>query len=74
MPHPAPDLLPRLLAGPLLHAAGASPVVIVTGARQTGKTTLVQSALAERDYDYLTLDASHLKKRDGDVRESGCAI
>ncbi len=56
MPHPAPDLLPRLLAGPLLHAAGASPVVIVTGARQTGKTTLVQSALAERDYDYLTLD------------------
>ena len=43
------------------HALRASPVVVVLGARQTGKTTLVRSLpqLAERPY--LTLDDFDLR-------------
>lgn len=44
----------RLLAQPLLDALTDSPVVLVNGARQTGKTTLVQSL--DRTATYLTLD------------------
>lgn len=46
----------RLLTQPLLNALADSPVVLVNGARQTGKTTLVQSLAAERPASYLTLD------------------
>ncbi|MBN1947979.1 MAG: ATP-binding protein [Bradymonadales bacterium] len=43
--------LPRLLAEPLAQACRTLPVVVVTGARQTGKTTLVQKLLlGERSY------------------------
>lgn len=43
----------------LCEALGDSPVVLVVGARQTGKTTLVQGlAEAERRAPYLTLDDS----------------
>jgi predicted AAA+ superfamily ATPase len=52
--------LPRLLAGRIERALEAFPVVVVTGARQTGKTTLVQRLGGDRLY--LTLD-------DLDVRE-----
>jgi predicted AAA+ superfamily ATPase len=52
--------LPRLLRRPLEQALAAFPVVVVTGARQTGKTTLVRRLGGSRTY--LTLD-------DLDVRE-----
>ena len=45
--------LPRLVDRALEHALHAMPVVIVTGARQTGKSTLTR-ALSDRVY--LTLD------------------
>jgi predicted AAA+ superfamily ATPase len=46
--------LPRLLTQPLEQALTAFPVVVVTGARQTGKTTLVRRLGGDRTY--LTLD------------------
>ena len=46
----------RLLTQPLTDALADSPVVLVNGARQTGKTTLVQSLAAGRPATYLTLD------------------
>lgn len=46
----------RLLTQPLRDALTDSPVVLVNGARQTGKTTLVQSLAAERPATYLTLN------------------
>ncbi len=52
--------LPRLLDAPLRDALKTFPVVVVTGARQTGKSTLVQGLPRERAYH--TLD-------DFDVRE-----
>jgi hypothetical protein len=43
--------LPRLLAAAVARAARAMPVVVVTGARQTGKSTLVRHLLpGERPY------------------------
>lgn len=46
----------RLLTQPLTDALSDSPVVLINGARQTGKTTLVQSLAAQRPATYLTLD------------------
>ena len=46
--------LPRLLAAPLAAALRTMPAVVITGARQTGKSTLVRG-LGE-DRLYLTLD------------------
>lgn len=47
--------LPRALMTPLEFAARTMPVVVVTGARQTGKSTLVRE-LTSDDRLYLTLD------------------
>jgi predicted AAA+ superfamily ATPase len=55
-------VLPRVAAAPLLRALGVSPVVVVMGARQTGKSTLVQTLPELAGRPYLTLD-------DLDVRE-----
>lgn len=44
-------LTPRLQA-----AAGRYPIIVLTGARQVGKTTLVRHIDPFRDWDYLTLD------------------
>ena len=54
-------ILPRAAAPAVQHALRVSPVVVVLGARQTGKTTLVRSLpqLAERPY--LTLDDFDLR-------------
>lgn len=49
-------VLPRLLTRPLRDAAAVMPVVVITGARQTGKSTLVRELPAGRDRLYLTLD------------------
>ena len=46
--------LPRLLTQPLTDALSVLPVVVLTGARQTGKTTLVRHVDGARTY--LTLD------------------
>ena len=47
----------RHIAEHLLQALADTPVVLVNGARQTGKSTLVQSAeLIEQGRQYLTFD------------------
>lgn len=51
----AMDALPRLVAAALRLAERAMPVVVLTGARQSGKSTLAQDA-AQGDRLYLTLD------------------
>ena len=48
--------LPRFAAALLRRALAVSPVVVVMGARQTGKSTLVQAAPFANDRLYLTLD------------------
>ena len=54
--------VPRYAAKLLARALEVSPVVVVMGARQTGKSTLVQSEPALAEHRYLTLD-------DPDVQE-----
>lgn len=51
-----PPLRPRLLALALERALAASPVVILTGARQTGKSTLARMLPSASRRRYLTLD------------------
>lgn len=48
------DYLPRAIESVLKARLGAFPVVVVTGARQTGKSTLVRKIAPDRTY--LTLD------------------
>ena len=50
-------LYPRLLEPALLDRLRRSPVVVVTGARQVGKTTLVRSLPAAASRRFLTLDS-----------------
>jgi predicted AAA+ superfamily ATPase len=49
-------LLPRLASASLEAALGAMPVVLLMGARQTGKSTLVRNHSRLRSRPYLTLD------------------
>ncbi|MGH8228675.1 MAG: ATP-binding protein [Steroidobacteraceae bacterium] len=56
-----PGLLPRAAAPAIAHALRASPVVVVLGARQTGKTTLVRSLPPLAGRPYLTLDDFDLR-------------
>jgi predicted AAA+ superfamily ATPase len=48
--------LPRLAAAALAHAASVMPVTVVTGARQTGKSTLVRDLAPAGERPYFTLD------------------
>ena len=48
--------LPRVASGLLERALAASPVIVLMGARQTGKSTLAQSEPFLKDRLYLTLD------------------
>lgn len=50
------DLRRRALDVVLARAAGTMPVVVVSGARQTGKSTLVRDLVSATDRLYLTLD------------------
>jgi hypothetical protein len=50
------DYRPRWLVERLREAVQFSPVIVLSGARQTGKSTLLQSAAPFRDWPYLTLD------------------
>ncbi len=56
-----PDILPRAAAAAVRHALRVSPVVVVLGARQTGKTTLVRSLPELTKHPYLTLDDFDLR-------------
>jgi predicted AAA+ superfamily ATPase len=49
-------VLPRALSAAAERAASVTPVVVITGARQTGKSTLVQTAPGLEDIPYFTLD------------------
>lgn len=49
-------MYPRNLLLPLREAVGDTPVVLVNGARQVGKSTLVQALADSFDARYLTLD------------------
>src|SRR2546427_450498 len=49
-------VLPRLAATALAHAASVMPVTVVTGARQTGKSTLVRDLAPAGERPYFTLD------------------
>jgi len=55
VPHP-PDYLPRALADTFARALSALPVVVITGARQTGKSTLSLAMAPGPERLYLTLD------------------
>jgi predicted AAA+ superfamily ATPase len=48
--------LPRLAAAALAYAASVMPVTVVTGARQTGKSTLVRDLAPAGERPYFTLD------------------
>lgn len=47
---------PRLATGALEHSAKAMPVTVLTGARQTGKSTLVRDLVPAASRAYFTLD------------------
>ncbi len=52
------NLIPRLLQNRVMQALSVMPVVVITGARQTGKTTLVRELLHEsRQRPFYTLDS-----------------
>lgn len=49
-------MIPRAIAPKLLQALSDTPVVLLHGARQTGKTTLARSMEKEQGRQYVTLD------------------
>jgi predicted AAA+ superfamily ATPase len=53
---PAPSLHPRFVAVRLREALADSPVVLIHGPRQCGKTTLAQMVGEPRGYAYLSFD------------------
>ena len=55
--------LPRVASGLLERALAASPVVVLMGARQTGKSTLAQSEPFIENRLYLTLDDLEVRER-----------
>lgn len=48
--------LPRLVARDFAQAGKSAPIRVLTGARQTGKSTLVQSLGVDGSHAYVTLD------------------
>lgn len=54
-------ILPRVAAPAIERACRLAPVVVLLGARQTGKTTLVRSLPLLKDRPYLTLDDFDLR-------------
>ena len=66
--------LPRAASGLLERALAASPVIVLMGARQTGKSTLVRSEPFLQDRLHLTLDdpetREHARMAAGDLVRS----
>lgn len=54
-------LLPRLVESRVLEALGDSPIVLIHGPRQSGKTTLAKKIGTEREYEYFTFDDDVLR-------------
>ncbi len=67
------EALPRLVARGLAQRLRVMPAVVVTGARQTGKSTLVQNLIQDhRDYFSLDdLDVIDAARRDPDLLVGG---
>ncbi|HXU29542.1 MAG TPA: ATP-binding protein [Thermoanaerobaculia bacterium] len=55
-------LLPRTLSGLLETAVKGFPAVLVTGPRQSGKTTLLRTRF-EATHKYVSLEAPHIRER-----------
>ena len=53
-------MIPRMLEPTLLRLAGGFPVVVITGPRQSGKTTLAQSVFPDKPY--LSLENPDLRQ------------
>jgi predicted AAA+ superfamily ATPase len=53
---PADTLHPRFAEAPLVDALGDTPVVLIHGPRQSGKTTLAQRVGESRGYAYFSFD------------------
>ncbi len=73
-----PSLYPRLVQARIAEALADTPVVLVAGPRQAGKTTLVRQ-MAEQGMRYLTLDdeLTLLSAREdpvGMIRSLDCAV
>ncbi|MFL5439388.1 MAG: ATP-binding protein [Myxococcales bacterium] len=51
-----PGIYPRLAERPLVEALEDSPVVLIHGPRQCGKTTLARAVCEPRGYRYITFD------------------
>jgi len=60
-PLAASSILPRAAAAAVERALRTAPVVVLLGARQTGKTTLIRSLPQLADRPYLTLDDFDLR-------------
>ena len=68
------DTLPRALETTLRDHMGVMPAVVVTGARQTGKSTLVERLFPQRRYYTLDdLDIRDMARRDPDLLVGGDA-
>ena len=50
------DYIPREIHAAIARALKAVPVVVITGMRQTGKTTFLRNDSLFRDFTYVTLD------------------
>ena len=62
MENPVPaSILPRVATAAIERALRTAPVVVLLGARQTGKTTLVRSLPQLAGRPYLTLDDFDLR-------------
>lgn len=48
--------IPRNITSEILDALATSPAVLLNGARQTGKSTLVQWIAKQHEFEYVTLD------------------
>ena len=58
-----PSYLRRILEPVVETALGQFPVVVITGARQTGKSTLVQNLPSAASRSYTTLDEMEILER-----------
>lgn len=54
--------IPRYLADTIKRAMASFPVVLVTGARQTGKTTLLRTEFGE-SHEYISLERPDIRNR-----------
>jgi len=66
----SPSILPRVAAAAVERALSTAPVVVLLGARQTGKTTLVRSMPQLSGRPYLTLDDFDLRTQAAEDPES----